>query len=215
MFMEDAVKTTEAGFTFKKLVQYFFQGLVIIAPIAITIYVVFLLFNTVDDLLPGIIHYFFPELIGTDENGELQNIPGLGFLVVVVVVMLIGRISSSFIVTKMVEMLNTVLERTPVVKYIYTSVKEFLEAFGGNKRKFNKPVLVHVDTELVWRIGFITSEDALQFELIDHAVVYVPHSYAISGVVYIVPKQNIKELSNVSSAEAMKFVISGGLTHVD
>ncbi len=79
-------------------------------------------------------------------------------------------------VSRMVDVLDTVLERTPGVKYIYTSVKDFLEAFGGNRKKFDKPVLVNIDAQLVWRIGFITSEDAKHFQLRDHAVVYVPQS---------------------------------------
>ncbi len=199
----------------KKSLQYFFQGVIIIAPIAITAYVVLWLFNTVDDILPGIVHYFFPHWIKRAQDGELRKIPGLGLFIIVIVLMLIGRISSSFVVSKLVQVLDTVLERTPGVKYIYTSVKDFLEAFGGNRKKFDKPVLVHIDAQLVWRIGFITSEDATHFELTDHAVVYVPQSYAISGIVYIVPKENIRPLHNISGAEAMKFVISGGVAHVE
>lgn len=213
--MQNATEEVQESFHLRKLLQYFFQGVVIIAPIAITLYVVLWLFNTVDDILPGIVHYFFPQLITTTADGELQKIPGLGFLVVVAILVLIGRISSSFVVSRLVDVFDTILERTPGVKHIYTSVKDFIEAFGGNKRKFDKPVLVNIDAQLVWRIGFITSEDALHFELIDHAVVYVPHSYAISGIVYIVPKENIRFLPHLSGAEAMKFVISGGITHVE
>lgn len=202
-------------FYWRRLIQYFFQGVLIIAPIAVTIYVVLWLFNAVDGILPGIIHYFFPYLIKRTQDGELQKIPGLGFLVVVLLLILIGRISSSFLVSRIVEVLDTALERTPGVKYIYTSVKDLLEAFGGNRKKFDNPVLVHIDAQLVWRIGFITSEDAKHFGLIDHVVVYVPQSYAISGIVYIVPKENIKFLHHISGGEAMKFVISGGVSHVE
>jgi uncharacterized membrane protein len=108
-----------------------------------------------------------------------------------------------------------VLEQTPGIKYIYTSVKDFLEAFGGNRRKFDKPVLVSVDAEDTWRVGFITQNDVSQFELTEHVAVYVPLSYALTGVVYFVPKTKIRIIHNMTSAEAMKFVISGGVAHLE
>jgi uncharacterized membrane protein len=72
-----------------------------------------------------------------------------------------------------------------------------------------------VDGADVWRIGFITHEDATSFDLVNHAVVYVPHAYAVSGITYIVPKERIKLLTHTSSADAMKFTISGGVTEVE
>ena len=85
------------------------------------------------------------------------------------------------------------LERTPGIKFIYTSVKDFIEAFAGEKRKFDKPVLVNVDADDVWRMGFMTQPDGSgKFGLEDHVVVYVPHSYAVSGIVYIVPVRKSK-----------------------
>jgi len=112
----------------------------------------------------------------------------------------------------LVNLFDTVLERTPGIKLIYTTIKDFLEAFAGNKRKFNKPVLVAVDDKDVWRLGFITQTDLTQFGLTDYYSVYVPHSYAFSGVVYMVQKDRIKMLGDVKSAEAMKFIVSGGVT---
>ncbi|HNP21522.1 MAG TPA: DUF502 domain-containing protein [Panacibacter sp.] len=199
----------------KKLFQYFFQGLVIIAPLGVTIYAVFWLFTTVDNILPNIIQSIFPNLLREDGTGELKRIPGIGFLVVIFIVMLVGRVSSSFVMSKLVDLLDGMLERTPGIKFIYSSVKDFLEAFTGNKRKFDRPVLVSVDANEVWRIGFITQEDAGDFELKEHAVVYIPLSYALTGVTYIVPKQKIKLLNNIGSGEAMKFAVSGGVSKVE
>ena len=151
----------------------------------------------------------------THSDGTLRTIPGLGFLLVVLIVTLIGWVSSSFIVSRIVSVLDKVLEQTPGIKYIYTSVKDFLEAFGGNRKKFDKPVMVSVDATDTWRVGFITQNDASQFGLEDHVAVYVPLSYALTGVVYFVPKEKIKPVTNMNSAEAMKFVISGGVTHFE
>ena len=112
----------------------------------------------------------------------------------------------------MLNAVDSVLERTPGIKFIYSGVKDFFEAFAGNKKKFDKPVLVNVDSENVWRVGFITRKDADDFEIKDHIVVYVPHSYAISGITYLVPKEKIRILNKISAADAMKFVISGGVS---
>ena len=149
-----------------------------------------------------------------DAEGNLKKIPGLGFIVVIIIVLFVGRISSSFIFSKLVKALDSVLENTPGIKFIYSSVKDFFEAFAGNKKKFDKPVLVNVDAENVWRVGFITQKDADDFEIKDHLVVYVPHSYAISGITYLVPKEKVRVLNKITASDAMKFAVSGGVTDV-
>jgi len=183
-------------------------------PAGISIYAVLWIFNAVDNILPNIIHYFFP---GWQNAGtvQLRNIPGLGFIVAVIIVIAIGAVSSSFIVGKIIDFFDAILEKTPGIKFIYSSVKDFLEAFAGNKKKFDKPVLVNVDGPDIWRIGFITQEDASHFELPEHVVVYIPLSYAITGVTYIVPRKNIKQVDNINSADAMKFAVSGGVADVE
>ena len=196
----------------KKILQNFLQGIVVLAPIGITLWVVLTLFNAVDDILPNILHVFFPDLLHKDEYGNLRKTPGLGFLVVIVIVVFVGRVSSSFIFTKLLHVLDSLLQKTPGIKFIYSSVKDFFEAFAGNKKKFDKPVLVNVDGVNVWRVGFITQLDAKRFEVNNHVVVYVPHSYAISGITYFVPKEKVRILNNISATDAMKFVVSGGVT---
>ena len=206
--------TSSEKFSFKNIIQYFFQGIIVIAPIAITLYVVIWMFNLVDNFLPDILYTLFPKWM-TAPDGSLRTIPGLGFLLVVIVVTIIGWLSSSFIVSKILSLLDKLLEQTPGIKYIYTSVKDFLEAFGGNRKKFDRPVLVSVDAADTWRMGFITQNDVTQFGLQSHVAVYVPLSYSLTGVVYFVPKEKIKPVDNMNSAEAMKFIISGGITQFD
>lgn len=197
-----------------RLLQFFFQGLIVIAPIGITIWVVLGLFNTVDNILPNFIHAILPNVVPKDAEGNLQKIPGLGFIVVIVLVVVIGWVSSLFVVGRLVEVLDKVLESTPGIKFIYSSVKDFLEAFAGNKKKFDRAVLVNVDGEDVWRIGFITQQSVTDFGLEHHVAVYVPHSYAISGITYFVPNHKIKLIDNISPADTMKFAVSGGVTEV-
>lgn len=198
----------------KRLLQYFFQGLIVLAPIGITIWVVLGLFNFVDDILPNIVHSLAPGLLPRNAEGYPEKIPGLGFAVVILLVLFVGWVSSLFVVSRLVSILDTVLEKTPGIKFIYSSVKDFLEAFAGNKKKFDKPVLVNVDATDVWRIGFITQQNAREFGLTEHVTVYVPHSYAISGITYIVPMSRIRLLTNLSAADAMKYTVSGGVTDV-
>jgi uncharacterized membrane protein len=190
------------------------QGLIILAPIIVTVWAVFSLFNYVDNILPNLIHSIFPVLFKPDEEGRIQKIPGLGFVVIVIIIVLMGWLSTSYIVGKMVDFFGHVLERTPGIRFIYTAVKDFMEAFAGEKRKFDKPVLVSVDANNVWRMGFMTQNNGTRFGLEGHVIVYVPHSYAISGIVYIVPFDKVKMLSDISSTEAMKFALSGGVAHV-
>ncbi len=208
------MKSASEKFSFKNVIQYFFQGIIIIAPIGITIYVVVWMFSLVDNFLPDILYALFPNWM-TAPDGSLRTIPGLGFLMVVIIVTIIGWISTSFVVSKILSFLNRLLEQMPGIKYIYSAVRDFLEAFGGNRKKFDKPVLVSVDATDTWRIGFITQHDATQFGLATHVAVYVPLSYALTGVVYFVTKEKIKLITNMNSAEAMKFVISGGVSHLD
>ena len=214
LHMDTDLKKDPLKWKWNNLFNYFLQGLIILAPMTITAWAVFSLFNYIDNILPNIIHAVFPPLFKPDSEGNIHKIPGLGFLVIVVFVVLVGWISTSFLLGKLVALFGHVFERTPGIKFIYTSVKDFLEAFAGEKRKFDKPVLVNVDADDVWRMGFMTQPSAEKLNVTDHAVVYVPHSYAVSGIVYIVPLNRIKFLNNVSSTEAMKFAVSGGVAEL-
>lgn len=203
------------AFHFKKLIQIFFQGLIILAPIVITAWAVISLFNFIDGILPNLLNLLFPGILQTDMFGYPKSIPGLGFLVVIAIVMLVGYISSTFIVSKLVELFDNLLEKTPGVKIIYTTVKDFFEAFAGNKRKFDKAVLVSIEATDVWRVGFITHEELSEFGLNEYIAVYVPQSYAFAGHLYMVKRERVRILSDVTSSDAMKFAISGGVTEID
>lgn len=200
---------------FRKLLSYFVQGLIIIAPIAITIFAVTSLFNFIDGILPNLVHKLFPKVVGTYADGTPRSIPGLGFIVVILIVLLVGYVSSSFIFGRIVEIFGRVLEKTPGIKIIYTTVKDFFEAFAGDKKKFNRPVLVNLHNDDIWQIGFVTHQEMNEFGLHDHVAVYVPFSYSIAGQLFFIPATKIKMIENVSSTEAMKFAISGGVTHVE
>ena len=197
------------------MAQLFFQGVVVLAPIGVTVWVVVSLFNWVDNFLPNLLNVLFPLQFAA-VNGQIPKVTGLGFLVALLLVLVVGWLSSLFFVERLVSVFDKVLEKTPGIKIIYSSVKDFLEAFAGNKKKVDQPILVNVDATDVWRIGFITQNDSAHFGLANFVTVYVPHSYAISGITYIVPPTRIKKLpKGLGAAEAMKYVVSGGVTTMD
>ena len=200
-------------FRWKSIIKYLLQGLLVIAPIAVTVYAIYWIVSTVDSWLP-IFRQPVKDFEGHTIGYEVKNY-GLGFVIVIVSVILIGYFSSLFIQSRLFSLFDKWLEKTPGVKYIYSSVRDFFEAFAGEKRKFDKPVLANVDDTDVWRIGFITQKDMTHCGLQNYLAVYIPMAYSIAGNVYVLPSNRVKPITNITSSDAMKFAISGGVTHVD
>lgn len=200
--------------SYGRLIRYFLQGILILAPISITIWAITTLFNFVDGILPNLVHQLFPTAM-TDPAGQIRRMPGVGFVIVIALVLLVGYISSNYVFARLVEGFDKLLERTPGIKYIYSTLKDFFEAFAGEKKKFTRNVLVTVDDNDVWRVGFITREDMEEFGFKDYVAVYVPMAYSVAGNVYIVPKERIRPITNISAAQSMKFAVSGGVTDVE
>lgn len=200
-------KTTER-FSFSRLFQYFLQGLLVLAPITITVYTIYWVVSSVDSLIP-----IFTER-SADGRVLVRNY-GLGFVVVIASICLIGYLSSFFLKLRLFSLFDSFLEKTPGVRLVYSTVKDFFEAFAGEKKKFNQPVLANVDDNDVWRVGFVTRHDAHDLGLDGFVVVYVPMSYSIAGTVYILPAARIKPIEKITAAETMKFAISGGVTNVE
>src|SRR5690554_2972068 len=180
----------------KYLFTSFLKGLVILGPFAITIYAIYKGFTILDNLI-------FNDLY-----------PGVGFLFFIFIITFVGFLGTRFFIGRwLVALFDYVLEHTPGIKFIYTSVKEILDSFMGDKRKFNDPVWVLVQEHpQMWRIGFLTQKNMTSLGLEDKVAVYLPHSYAISGWVVIVDESAVKPVISMSAAEAMKFAVSGGIT---
>lgn len=181
--------------TYQKTIQYFLQGLLILGPVSITLYFIYLVFDKIDSILRPAI-----------------NIPGLGFLIIIAFVILIGYVSSFFMMERLLSVLDKFLERAPGVKLVYSFIKDFFEAFAGNKKKFTHNVLACVDDTDVWRVGFITQENMSSFGMENYVAVYLPMSYSVSGNVYIVPVERIRQMPHTSATLSMKFAVSGGVT---
>lgn len=197
----------EKSFKYGKLLQYFLQGLLILAPVAITLYALFFIVTTIDSWIP-IFSYI-------DDTGKVrvQNY-GLGFILIILAIVSIGYFSSFFITGRIVSFMDKFMQKAPGIKHIYSTTRDFVEAFAGDKKKFTQNVLANVDDSDVWRLGFITRDDMSDFGLIDYVAVYLPMSYSVAGNVYVVPKNRIKKIENITSAQTMKFAVSGGVTDI-
>lgn len=197
-------------FKWKKVIQYFLQGLLIIAPLAITIYAIYWVISTVDGWVP-IFREAIRDAQGNVLRYEVKNY-GLGFLIILFAIIIIGYLSSFFIQSKVFNLFDHWLEKTPGIKFIYTSTRDFFEAFAGDKKRFNKAVLANVFGEDVWIVGFLTDEEMQKFELgADKVAVYVPQAYNFAGQLYILPRDKVKMIDKISSGEAMKYAVTGGV----
>ena len=175
----------------------FLQGLVIIGPLAVTVWIIWYIVFSIDNIVPSI----------------SQEFPGLVFILVIAGTTLIGFLGNKFILGRViVDSVDYILEHTPGIKFIYTSLKDVMGSFVGDKKKFNTPVWVKTsDNPEVWRIGFLTQEDMTAVNLQDMVAVYLPHSYAVSGWVIVTNSKNIKFVEGMTAAAAMKFAVSGGV----
>lgn len=188
----------------KKLINYLLQGVLYLAPLTITSYIIYTVFMFMDGLLQEYVELFFDV-----------KIPGLGFLTLVIFLIFIGFIGKTIIANPLKVIFQNILKKIPLLNFVYTAVKDLFSAFVGKEKKFDKPVLVKMsgNTELE-KLGFITEENLEILNELDKVAVYFPHSYNFSGELYIAPKANIKRLE-VNSSEMMKFIVSAGLSSWD
>jgi len=184
----------------KRVFNYFFQGLIFIAPLGLTLYIIYFLFNFMD----GLIQRYLDKWLDF-------HIPGLGIIGIFILISLVGFIGQSILFRPIRKLLGRLIEKAPLLKVIYTSIRDLLSAFVGKEKKFNQPVLVKVNTiSELEKVGFLTQEDLSDLGIKDKVAVYFPHSYNFSGEMFIVPVEHVKPF-DMSPADAMKFVVSGGV----
>ncbi len=184
----------------KKLVGYFFQGLLYVAPLGLTIYAIVLLFNVIDGLIQRYI-----------ESWIKVHIPGLGIVLIFLFIALLGMIGGTILGEPIRRAVDKLMDRAPLFKLIYSSIRDLLSAFVGKEKKFTQPVLVKVNTiSELEKVGFLTQDDLSNLGILDKVAVYFPHSYNFSGEMFIVPKEHVRPL-NMAPTDAMKFVVSGGV----
>ena len=176
-----------------RLLNYFFRGLIVLAPAVVTVYVFWLIISAVD-------------------NWMGLRVPGAGIAVTIILITLFGFLASTVLARWFVALMDSMFHRLPLIRLVYSSTKDLLDAFVGEKRRFDRPVVVAIHADGVEKaFGFITQESMDRFGLEDHVTVYLPFSYTFTGVIRIFPRANVKPLST-DSAELMAFVVSGGVT---
>ncbi len=188
----------------KKLGSYFFQGVLLVAPIVITLYILYAVFIRVDGWL---VHNLEP-LIGF-------YVPGLGILILVILLTLLGFIGQTALLRPIKKITGKIIKRIPLLNLLYSALSDLFSAFVGNEKKFNTPVKVLFNRENnLWKLGFITKESMNELGLDEMTAVYFPHSYNFSGELYLVPRDRVEPL-DVSPADMMKFVVSAGVTKIE
>ncbi len=199
---------SEGRWKWNRVLNYFLQGVLVTAPVAITFYLIYKFVSSVDSWLP-----IFTE---EDPAGNVINRNyGAGFVIIIIALIVIGYLSSNFITRKIFSLFDYWLEHAPGIKFIYSTIKDFFEAFAGNKRKFNKAVLISIHSSDVWQIGFITDDNPVELGLKDYVTVYVPLSYSFAGTTYIVPPGRVRKIEHISAGEALKYTVSGGIAELE
>jgi uncharacterized membrane protein len=192
----------------KRILNYFLQGLLITVPITVTFVVIIKGIFWIDSLLPLAIPVTIPGI------GRVE-LPGLGIIILISLITLMGYFASTLVANPFFSMIEKLMGKTPGLKIIYSSVKDLIEAFVGEKKRFTQPVLVTISHDPgIQRIGFVTENDLRRLGINTSKVaVYLPFSYGFNGQLLIVESKNISEI-NVSGTEMMKFIISGGVTDI-
>ncbi len=179
-----------------KLLSYFFRGLLFVAPLAFTFLVLMAIFNWIDGLLP-------------------VDIPGLGLVIILAIIMSVGYLASTYVMKPIFELFERIITKIPILSLVYNAIKDLIGAFVGDERKFNKPVIVQFDKEgNVMKPGFITQDDLSTLALPGYCAVYLPHSYNFSGNIIIVKRALVKSW-DANGTDAMKFIVSGGVSHIN
>ncbi|AFK04857.1 protein of unknown function DUF502 [Emticicia oligotrophica DSM 17448] len=187
-----------------RLLSYFIRGLLFVAPIGFTIYILLGAFDFVDN----IIRIRIPT---GDPNRDLI-IPGLGSMIIVLGTMVIGFTFSVLLPQTIQNIIENAIGHLPLVRIFYFAFKDLISAFVGDKRKFTQAAIVQINKETsVHKIGFITQNDLSNLGVNNLIAVYFPHSYAFSGELVLVPKENVQML-DMPSAEVMKLIVSGGVS---
>jgi uncharacterized membrane protein len=178
-----------------RLLNYFFRGVIVVAPLAVTIYVCLAIFTSIDNWLGF-------------------RIPGVGFVLTIVAITLIGFLASNLITRGLLAAVEATFQRLPFVRLLYGSTRDLLNAFVGEKRRFDKPVLVSPMPQSGVRVlGFLTQESLAVIGMAEHVTVYIPQSYGFAGQLIVVPAAQIAPLA-AESADVMAFIISGGVTQI-
>ncbi len=180
----------------KKIIKYFLRGLLICVPILVTVFILLWAFTSLDKIFLTLLR---------------RDIPCLGILAAISAIFLIGFLASNFMGRKLFGLVEKVFTKLPLVKLLYGSIKDIVEAFAGEEKKFDKPVIASLGQSGAKVMGFVTSQTMENIGLTDYVAVYLPQSYNFAGNVLLFKKDSIQPL-DIDSSKAMSFIVSGGVS---
>jgi len=190
------------------LLNYFIKGLLVVLPIGLAIFLIYWGVSRIDNALN------LSNVLLSDDKGRHIYIPGLGILNVLIIILAAGVLVTNVVTQPIKQWFNRWLNRLPLFKFLYSSIKDLTEAFVGEEKKFNEPVLVEVNEFGLKKIGFVVKKDMTVLGLPGEVAVYFPLSYSFAGQVVIISADKVHPV-DISAAEAMKFVISGGVSGLE
>lgn len=188
------------------LLNYLIKGLLIVVPLGAAFFLIYWAVSTIDNAL-NLSDVIWPGA----KSGKSVYIPGLGILNVLVIIFIAGILVTNVVTEPIKRWFNRWLDRLPLFKFLYSSIKDLTEAFVGEEKKFNEPVLVEVNEFGLKKIGFLVQKDLASLNLPGEVAVYFPYSYSFAGQVVIISADKVKPIEK-SAADMMKFVISGGVS---
>ena len=187
----------------KSFIKNFIKGILTIVPIILVIYVVYKMFVFFDSILGDLLKPYLKE----------DYIPGIGLFVTIVLITILGWLSTKFFTGKVIKLIDRLLVNIPIVKTIYSVIKDTIHSFLGDNKSFSKVALVTIPGTEMKSLGFITAEDLENFytPLKNYVAVYIPQSFQVAGFTFLLPKEQV-QIIEVKPEDAMKFILSGGMT---
>jgi uncharacterized membrane protein len=180
-----------------RLLTYFFRGLVVLAPLVLTVWLTIETFRRVDRWLGGLFGF---------------TIPGAGVLLTLALITLFGFLASNLLARTLLGAVEGLFARLPFVRLLYGSTRDLLNAFVGERRRFDTPVVVTLSPESNLKtLGFVTQESLEHYGLDGYVAVYLPQSYNFAGNLVVVPASQVERI-RAKGADVMAFIISGGVT---
>jgi uncharacterized membrane protein len=185
-----------------RIFKYLLQGILYIAPMAVTVYIIYLVFDFLDNILSGALAYLHLDF------------PGIGLLVIILFLIMVGYLGQTILANPLKAFFRATIMKIPILNVVYTAFSDLFSAFVGKEKKFNKPVMVLMNPGTnVYKLGFLTEDDLTVLGEYDKVAVYFPHSYNFSGEMFIVPKEQVRPVK-LNAGDVMKFIVSGGVSEL-
>jgi uncharacterized membrane protein len=192
----------------KTLRRYFIMGLVVVVPVFLTVYVLFIFFRFTDNILGRFLNVYLKNTLGF-------YIPGLGILIFLIFILAIGFLANRYIGKRIFPLVDKLFFRLPLTRNIYPTFKQIISFILAQKEfGFKKVVLVEYPSRGIWSLGFLTNEEFRRISQVSNremAAIFIPSSPGpFTGFMIFVAKEDLR-FPDLSIADALRIIISGGV----